>query len=241
MKLRKYREKSEEILKLYGEKEDSEGLRTYYTENTKSLEQDDYNKDENDYCIDFLNENLNKIRDVVIQANLRVRRLENLNKKRQRKGESNFKNKSIEDKSSEESLSKCCSYSVSNSGSEDREKKRSKDNSQKNHKSVLTKSHQFDKNNKILLDVKTIIVNKGVSAIIDKVPRLIPEEFIERCGGCNKNFGLCRWKHHCRVCGYVFCYYCCWNYDNFIPFYLSTVRICDKCIEDKKNKCYLNV
>lgn len=84
-------------------------------------------------------------------------------------------------------------------------------------------------------------ISKGSIAIIEKVPRLIPEEFFEKCHGCKMNFGVCRWKYHCRCCGYVFCFYCSWNYDNFLPFYLQSVRICDKCITDKKNLVYLKM
>jgi hypothetical protein len=84
-------------------------------------------------------------------------------------------------------------------------------------------------------------ISKGSIAIIEKVPRLIPEEFFEKCYGCKMNFGVCRWKYHCRCCGYVFCFYCSWNYDNFLPFYLQSVRICDRCITDKKNLVILNM
>jgi rubrerythrin len=82
----------------------------------------------------------------------------------------------------------------------------------------------------------------GVSELVnlvEKVPRLIPEEFVQRCQGCEVNFGLCTWKYHCRVCGFVFCFYCSWNFDNFLPFYMYAVRICNKCVASKKNKCYL--
>lgn len=77
--------------------------------------------------------------------------------------------------------------------------------------------------------------------LVERVPRLIPEEFVQRCQGCDINFGLCTWKYHCRVCGFVFCFYCSWNFDNFLPFYMYAVRICNKCISNKKNKCYLNI
>ncbi len=75
--------------------------------------------------------------------------------------------------------------------------------------------------------------------LIQKVPRLIPEEFVQRCQGCDINFGICTWKYHCRACGFVFCFYCSWNFDNFLPFYMYAVRICNKCVATKKNKCYL--
>ena len=76
-------------------------------------------------------------------------------------------------------------------------------------------------------------------ALLEKVPKLIPEEFIHKCQGCDINFGLCTWKYHCRVCGLVFCFYCSWNFDNFLPFYINAVRICNECTAGKKNKCFI--
>ena len=61
--------------------------------------------------------------------------------------------------------------------------------------------------------------------LLNNVPRLIPEEFFSRCYGCNKLFGTCRWKYNCKVCGYVFCFYCSWNIDYFLPFYDKVIRI----------------
>ena len=80
---------------------------------------------------------------------------------------------------------------------------------------------------------------KGIEALIDKLPRLIPEELVKVCKSCQGPFSVCRWKYHCRVCGFVFCFHCSNNFDNFIPFYLNSVRICDDCYKEKKNQLYL--
>ncbi len=98
----------------------------------------------------------------------------------------------------------------------------------------MTKNTFF---NKILLSE---INTKGIEALIEKLPRLIPEEFVKVCKSCRGNFSVCRWKYHCRVCGYVYCFHCSNNYDNFIPFYLNSVRMCDDCFREKKNQVYLS-
>jgi hypothetical protein len=77
--------------------------------------------------------------------------------------------------------------------------------------------------------------------LVFKVPRLLPEEFAKNCFGCEMNFGVCRWKYHCRVCGFVFCFYCSWNFDSFLPFYVSVVRICNRCISHQKNNNQLSM
>lgn len=87
--------------------------------------------------------------------------------------------------------------------------------------------------------IKREDVLKGKEALIEKIPRLIPEEFVKRCKGCVKQFGVCTWKHHCRVCGFIFCFYCANNFDNFLPFYLEVVRMCNDCFYTHKNKYYI--
>jgi hypothetical protein len=83
-------------------------------------------------------------------------------------------------------------------------------------------------------------LKKGKTAVVEKVPRLFPEEFFHKCKGCTKNFGLCRWKYHCRVCGYLYCFYCSNNFDSFLPFYINEVRICDDCFRGNKNQLYMD-
>jgi len=72
--------------------------------------------------------------------------------------------------------------------------------------------------------------------IFFNVPRLIPEDLVDKCFGCRKLFGCCKWKYHCRCCGNVFCFNCSWNKETFLPFYSLPVRICDNCYELKKYK-----
>jgi len=92
-----------------------------------------------------------------------------------------------------------------------------------------------EKNQKVR---ENVVKDQNSSLVVYKVPRLIPEEFVKNCSGCDMNFGVCRWKYHCRVCGFVFCFYCSWNFDSFLPFYVQAVRICNRCISQQKNKNY---
>lgn len=72
--------------------------------------------------------------------------------------------------------------------------------------------------------------------IFFNVPRLIPEDLVDKCFGCRKLFGCCKWKYNCRCCGNVFFFNCSWNKETFLPFYSLPVRICDNCYELKKYK-----
>ena len=108
----------------------------------------------------------------------------------------------------------------------------------------LQKRNEIVVGNKVKLEknqngIKNI--NLGIEFILNNIPRLIPEEFINKCQGCEMKFTMCRWKYHCRVCGCVFCFYCTWNFDYFLPFYLHVIRICNMCIAEKKNISYLNI
>ncbi|WP_044874327.1 FYVE zinc finger domain-containing protein [Pseudomonas sp. LFM046] len=40
---------------------------------------------------------------------------------------------------------------------------------------------------------------------INRTPNWIPDSERTRCAGCNNEFGMFRWKHHCRQCGDIFC------------------------------------
>lgn len=207
---KKYVEKTEEILKeLNNDKNQKELTNTFNEVSTKVTKIDE---SENENLIDFLNENLNKIRFLV---------KEKLNFHQKCK----FDRKNMEQNTKNNKISKITK------------------NKNKTPSPSYTNFVSKIKPEKISINIRNFLtqedLNNGISRIIDKVPRLIPEEFVQKCGGCDKTFGVCRWKYHCRVCGYLFCHYCSWNFDNFVPFYLNIVRICDFCYEQKKNKCYL--
>mmetsp|Transcript_36748 Transcript_36748/g.91546 ORF Transcript_36748/g.91546 Transcript_36748/m.91546 type:complete len:537 (-) Transcript_36748:720-2330(-) len=70
----------------------------------------------------------------------------------------------------------------------------------------------------------------GGALLLGEVWRWDDDEAIVRCNGCLKNFGLLRWKHHCRVCGRICCNDCSlhrYRLCNLEPS--AAVRICDCC------------
>ncbi|KAJ6661947.1 hypothetical protein lerEdw1_012794 [Lerista edwardsae] len=42
--------------------------------------------------------------------------------------------------------------------------------------------------------------------------RWLGDAEVNRCQDCQKEFGWMNRRHHCRMCGRIFCYYCCNNY-----------------------------
>ena len=64
--------------------------------------------------------------------------------------------------------------------------------------------------------------NLSLSMIIEKkqiknelcIPKMtpsiwIPAKNIKKCFDCKKNFSMWTRKHHCRICGRIFCNNCC--------------------------------
>lgn len=60
-------------------------------------------------------------------------------------------------------------------------------------------------------------------------PRWQPNHVGKRCKMCESKFGLFTRKHHCRVCGDIFCNPCCNIFDTFEPYYTTSVRMCNEC------------
>ena len=44
------------------------------------------------------------------------------------------------------------------------------------------------------------------------LPHWVEDHTVEVCYSCKESFSLLLRKHHCRICGRVFCYYCCHRY-----------------------------
>jgi len=87
--------------------------------------------------------------------------------------------------------------------------------------------------------LKSLISKKNFifkHSYFDLLPKWMPDDVINKCMGCDKKFGVTRWKHHCRVCGGIFCSPCSDFFGSFLPFYVDEVRICQKCFVDKKHK-----
>lgn len=57
------------------------------------------------------------------------------------------------------------------------------------------------------------------------------DESARDCFACGKQFTTFRRKHHCRICGQIFCYACTMIIDGSRFGYKSKVRICQNCYE----------
>eukprot|EP00164_Ancoracysta_twista_P021562 GFYU01039248.1.p1 GENE.GFYU01039248.1~~GFYU01039248.1.p1 ORF type:complete len:220 (+),score=29.53 GFYU01039248.1:160-819(+) len=69
--------------------------------------------------------------------------------------------------------------------------------------------------------------NELVSMLIDKhSPRWMPDEDTSTCGQCDRSFTFYRRRHHCRICGHLFC-------DGCSKYRLQILgerfRVCDNC------------
>jgi len=60
----------------------------------------------------------------------------------------------------------------------------------------------------------------------------VPDDFVNECLICNIKFTVTSRKHHCRLCGRIYCTKCA---DKKVPIpalgYKDEVRVCDKCFE----------
>eukprot|EP00211_Chloroparvula_japonica_P020951 CAMPEP_0119132632 /NCGR_PEP_ID=MMETSP1310-20130426/11967_1 /TAXON_ID=464262 /ORGANISM="Genus nov. species nov., Strain RCC2339" /LENGTH=81 /DNA_ID=CAMNT_0007123275 /DNA_START=121 /DNA_END=362 /DNA_ORIENTATION=- len=60
----------------------------------------------------------------------------------------------------------------------------------------------------------------------------IPDDRVSRCEACNAGFSLFKRKHHCRMCGHIFCDKCL-STKMELPEemgYLKPEKVCQKCI-----------
>ena len=57
-------------------------------------------------------------------------------------------------------------------------------------------------------------------ALPRKIYSWINDKNAKKCYDCNESFSLLKRKHHCRLCGRIFCYSCCNKYQ-LIPDTLS--------------------
>jgi len=59
----------------------------------------------------------------------------------------------------------------------------------------------------------------------------MPKMLADECKGCQKEFSVLRWKHHCRYCGFVYCDSCCPKFSTF-----SDTRICKPCKKENASR-----
>lgn len=75
-----------------------------------------------------------------------------------------------------------------------------------------------------------------------KIHRWVNDDSVIKCFNCEYNFNVFTRKHHCRVCGNIFCGYCS---DKTIKIGAETQRACKNCydehIENEKIQVYVNI
>lgn len=89
-----------------------------------------------------------------------------------------------------------------------------------------------------------------MASVKPRIPFMwIPDEKSTKCHLCDSEFSMVNRKHHCRSCGKIFCYNCCYQYQS-LPSYIPSThkrycdgkehRVCNTCIREityiKQNK-----
>ena len=73
-----------------------------------------------------------------------------------------------------------------------------------------------------------ISIKNGCGGFV--VSHWVEDGTVRRCGKCNREFGVGLRRHHCRLCGRVFCWSCSDNRASLPDLGYSTpVRVCEKC------------
>merc|ERR1712130_942873 len=69
-------------------------------------------------------------------------------------------------------------------------------------------------------------------SVKDRLPRWVPDESIMNCTDCQIEFTFLNRRHHCRLCGQIFCDACS-NPKVGISGFPAPVRVCVQCINSK--------
>ena len=74
----------------------------------------------------------------------------------------------------------------------------------------------MERNSRLSMSIMLDNRKKSTEMSIPKIsPAIwIPSKNITKCYMCKEEFGLWLRKHHCRVCGRIFCAYCSNNWEN---------------------------
>ncbi|GEM08377.1 1-phosphatidylinositol-3-phosphate 5-kinase [Rhodotorula toruloides] len=82
-------------------------------------------------------------------------------------------------------------------------------------------------------------IRKMQEQVLDK-DAWIADKAVRECEACSRPFNALRRRHHCRLCGNVFCGACSYNW---LPTYgrERNVRICDRCMAERRNKAALRI
>src|SRR6185295_3156946 len=85
-------------------------------------------------------------------------------------------------------------------------------------------------------------------------PFWISDKTINNCNLCQTVFSMFNRRHHCRICGRIYCYFCCTSTTDFQKDFqvksigksiIETNKVCKTCndetIKIKENKLILNI
>jgi len=78
-----------------------------------------------------------------------------------------------------------------------------------------------------------LAANTGAAAVPTVPPEWVPDEKVVGCMRCAKHFTLLVRRHHCRMCGRIFCSDCCSNF-SLLPRQFNRAepqRACVRCFE----------
>ena len=75
-------------------------------------------------------------------------------------------------------------------------------------------------------------MNKQEKICLETAKKWVPSDCIKECNLCQVEFGMLRWKYHCRACGNVFCSNCTQNNEYVCGFADQKVKVCDLCHRD---------
>jgi len=72
----------------------------------------------------------------------------------------------------------------------------------------MNNDNELDNNINITLNNDNDLDNEIITKTFKFSSNWVPDESADKCLNCKKMFGIFLRKHHCRLCGYIFCYKC---------------------------------
>ena len=82
---------------------------------------------------------------------------------------------------------------------------------------------------------RQINIKQGCGGIVTS--HWVEDSTVRRCMKCGKDFSVALRRHHCRLCGRVFCWACSDNLANLAELgYNKPVRVCGKCFDNIRER-----
>jgi hypothetical protein len=74
--------------------------------------------------------------------------------------------------------------------------------------------------------ISILLLRSNVNATL---PEWVPDLISPECLTCHKPFGFTNRRHHCRLCGGVYCTNCSYGRCDLLKFNQTDVRVCQSC------------